>query len=278
MDLHTNLNLNLNLPHLARTLGALLHQNRTLLATSAAALAVGLPVLARVRADYRAWHALGENGLPLNPFGYAFQALASPFARRDQRAPAPYDLAALAASPRYGAITLRSFLRLPNGGELPARAGPRPEVPAFVGPHRQTSQASGAAVRAQQSAFLSALARANPALLQLKPSNLEGPRYDGLYVHGSMPRRPEFRFLNGEFAHAHGEGSTHVVLSLADAEAAIARGWAERHRMSGVGRLMPWSFVLVYGPRDEAELALWKEFVLASARYALGEEGEVAVP
>ncbi|XXH04347.1 hypothetical protein Hte_010761 [Hypoxylon texense] len=263
----------------------LVRQNRTLVAASAAAVLLGgalSPLVSRVASDYRAWHALGPNGLPRNLLGYLFQAAASPFARRDTRVPAPYDPAAL--GDRYGPLTLRSFLP-DDSRPLPPRRGPRPQVPAFVGPQRQTSQQATTATRARQEAFLHAFAAANPGKVRVRPSNLEGPLFSSLWLGegdgdgvAAPVVRDEIRRLNGEFAHPHGEGSTHLVLSVADAAEAIEKGWAERHRMSGVGSLMPWGFVLVYAPRDEAEWEVWKGFVLASARYVLGGEEEAVMP
>lgn len=130
-----------------------------------------------------------------------------------------------------------------------------------------------------EEAFLHALAAANPSLIEVKPSNLEGPLFNSVWVReGAAARRPELWNLNREFAHPHGEGSTHMVLTLVDSAAAIEAGWAERHRMSGVGVIMPWNFIMIYAPRDDEEFRVWKEFMRASARYVLGGETEVVMP
>ncbi|KAI1409475.1 hypothetical protein F5Y13DRAFT_90811 [Hypoxylon sp. FL1857] len=252
----------------------LFQQHRTLVTTTAAVLAAGtsIKLLSHIIADYNKWYALGPNGIPLNIFGYLFQSAAHPFARLDVREPAPYDQDKL--SKRYGPLTLRSFLTT----SLKPRKGGRPEVPLYVGPHRQTTEGATPAIRSKQEAFLHALAAANPSLIQVKPSNLEGPLFNGLWLADDIAIRNEIRFLHGEFAHPHGEGSTHMVLSLVDAAAAIENGWAERHRMSGVGPMMPWGFVMIYAPRDDEELDLWKEFLVASARYVLGGETKVVMP
>ncbi|OTA62067.1 hypothetical protein K449DRAFT_395427 [Hypoxylon sp. EC38] len=252
----------------------LFQQHRTLITTTAAVLAAGtgIKILSHIIADYNEWYALGPNGLPLNIFGYLFQSAAYPIARADVREPAPYDQNKL--SKRYGALVLRSFLIAP----LKPRKGERPKVPLFVGPHRQTTQGATPAIRDKQEAFLHALAAANPSLIQVKPSNLEGPLFNSVWLADGILLRDDIKRLNGEFAHPHGEGSTHMVLSLVDAAAAIENGWAERHRMSGVGPLMPWGFVMIYAPRDDEELNMWKEFMVASARYALGDGTKVVMP
>ncbi|KAI0834512.1 hypothetical protein F5Y06DRAFT_156201 [Hypoxylon sp. FL0890] len=252
----------------------LFQQHRTIITTTAAVLAAGtsIKLLSRIIADYNEWYALGPNGLPLNFFGYLVQSAARPFARLDVREPAPYDQDKL--SKRYGSLSLRSFLTT----SLKPRKGERPEVPLYVAPQRQTTQGATPAIRDKQDAFMHALAAANPSLIQVKPSNLEGPLFNGVWLADGIPLRDEIKHMNGEFAHPHGEGSTHMVLSLVDAAAAIEKGWAERHRMSGVGPMAPWGFVLIYAPRDDEELELWKEFMVASARYVLGDETKVVKP
>ncbi|KAI1758857.1 hypothetical protein GGR53DRAFT_197898 [Hypoxylon sp. FL1150] len=266
----------MDLNNLTTTTLTLLRQHKPLIAASTAILLLSgaVPLLSRLISSYRVWYALGPNGLPLNPFGYLFQALASPFARIDTRVPAPYDISQV--SQKYGVRTLQSFL--PGSQPLSPRSGPRPDVPTFVGPQRQTSQQAASQIREGQEAFLHALAAANPAEIRVRPSNLEGPLFNSLWLAEGLAIRDEIKRLHGEFAHPHGEGSTHLVLSLKDAADAIEKGWAERHRISGVGGLMPWGFVLIYAPRDEREMEVWKRFVVASARYALGGKGEVVMP
>ncbi|KAI5860589.1 hypothetical protein GGS23DRAFT_599397 [Durotheca rogersii] len=284
----------------ARTAATTLRQNRPASLTAAAAVgaAVAIPLLWRLVADYRAWYALGPNGLSSNPGGYLFQVLLTPLARADTCVPAPYDPVALARSPPYGPLSRRSFFA---AGAVPPRARARPDIPRFVAPHRQTSQRGSAATRARQNDFLRALAAANPALLCVRPSRLEGPLFDALWVtttptpateegegkggEGPPQHRAELRRLSGEFAHVHGEGSTHLVLSPADAAAAIAAGWGERHPMSGVsirrGRsMLPWGYIMIYAPRegDDDEMRIWREFVVASARYIFAGEQEIVIP
>ncbi|KAI0880758.1 uncharacterized protein GGS22DRAFT_192893 [Annulohypoxylon maeteangense] len=264
----------------------LFNNHRTLITGSAVCVAAvfGLSVLSDLIEDYNEWYELGPNGIPLNFFGYIAQKLATPLARTDVRDPiGPYDLAKM--SKLYGPIVLTPFLDdmyhdVGEDGEagLRRRPGERPVVPGYVGPHRQTTQKAPAAIRAKQDAFLHDLAAANPALFEVKPSSLEGPYFNAIWIKDSVPQRDEIKHLHGEFAHPHGEGSTHLVLSLADAATAIEACWAERHRMSGVGNLIPWGFVMIYAPRDDDELEVWKMFIVVSARYALGGETEVKMP
>jgi hypothetical protein len=43
---------------------------------------------------------------------------------------------------------------------------------------------------------------------------------------------------------------------------------AERHPLSGV--LMPWGYVMLYAPRDDDELEVWKRLVVAGCRFVSG--------
>lgn len=89
----------------------------------------------------------------------------------------------------------------------------------------------------------------------------------------------------GEFAHLHPgyDGSLHLTLPATLASDAIAKGWAVSHPWAGV-RLAP-GFVLVYGPRDAAELetatgtldAPHAEPLITSHLERFGQRAELAV-
>lgn len=279
------------------TTASALRANKALaarVAVAAATMGVAPLLLWRAATNYRAWLALDAGGLPYNPLGYLVNALMRPLARFDTRVPAPYNRATL--EPLYGREAFVSYF---DGGEegakLPYRAGPRPDVPTFVAPQRQMTQGiadgDGAGLRARQVACMEALARANPDAFKTAPSEAEGRHHGALWLaDGGAGARGRGRGrgvaglawgLRGEFAHPHGEGSAHLVLSLADAETLIARGWAERHPLSGGRGPLPWGYVFVYAPRDDDEFALWCRVLLASARFvaaASGWEGKVIVP
>ncbi|KAI0137583.1 hypothetical protein F4776DRAFT_663598 [Hypoxylon sp. NC0597] len=271
------------------------HQKPILLATGVAAAAA--PLLAYACSCYRQWLALGKGGVPYNVVGWLAQSAMHLIARTDTQLPVPrsfksvHDVAAL-----YGPAAAKSYRG--SDSALEPRKGGAPVVPGFVAPQRQTSDAAGAATVDRQNAFLAALARANPALFDLQTSKLEGPPHRALWLRPEHARSQEEkekesakeqRFYvrlgagsRGEWAHVHVEGSTHVTLSPVDAAAAIAAGWAQRHPLSGVGgkrAMLPWGYVLVYAPRDEEEWGVWRELVLAGARYAAEGAGvEVVVP
>jgi len=119
--------------------------------------------------------------------------------------------------------------------------------------------------------FLSALAEQNPETIQLKTSGLEGPFQDALWLADGLAIPKYLKGNKGEFVHPHGEGSSHVTLSLVDAAKVIELGWAERHKLSGVGGVIPWGYVLVYAPRDEEEFGVWMNIVVASMEFVTAD-------
>lgn len=165
-----------------------------------------------------------------------------------------------------------------EGPPLPERRGGRPVVPGYVAPQRQTTQTQqqgGDGTRARMTAYLGDLAARNPGVLAVGPSGLEGAGTPALWLAGEVP--PYLRAVGGEVAHVHPEGSSHVTVSMADAAELVAKGWAERHRLSGVLGLMPWSYVIVYAPRDEAEFEIWRAVVAAGVRFVCAGSGREVV-
>ncbi|KAL2161526.1 hypothetical protein VTH06DRAFT_8088 [Thermothelomyces fergusii] len=108
-------------------------------------------------------------------------------------------------------------------------------------------------------------------LLELRPSQLEGGHHPAVFVAeraGEMP--PFMGIARREIVHAHSEGSSHMTLSLVDAAEAIAKGWGERHRLSGVTRMLPWGYTLLYAPRNDDEFEVWTRIVVAACRFVTG--------
>lgn len=240
---------------------------------------LGLPVfVAQGDADHviprelldRTWaHLLGDAG-------------ASPYARRD---PGGHGLSQETADElagwlaerlsyvaRHGAAPVgRSasavWPTLPDG-TLPRRRGPRPQVQ-----HRiPQSQVSDQAPQELQDALFARIS-ALPGVTSGQ-SRISVPGARGLVAEQAAG--PEDAFLvpgAKEFAHQHPshDGSLHLALPLALAGDAVAQGWAQVHPLAGV-RLTP-GFVMVYGPRDEAELEVVAAVVEASHAYAHGRIG-----
>ncbi|KAH8159630.1 hypothetical protein CIB48_g8620 [Xylaria polymorpha] len=168
------------------------HQQRLIYTTTAATALFAL--LAYSRHCYVEWHALGEGGVPWDVRGWLMNVMAHVVARRDNRGvPAPYekakdakegDSSTIVLSAReeeiYDACARTSFFA--NGFSLPPYGGPRPTVPTTVVPQRQTSRVASDEVLKAQTAYLAAIAAANPMLFAVKPSALESPKFDALWV------------------------------------------------------------------------------------------------
>lgn len=155
---------------------------------------------------------------------------------------------------------------LPNG-VLPLRAGARPRVSSGI-PQEQLSDNAPPAVQQQLLARLSAL----PGVTS-RQSAISVPGARGLMLEA--PRLgPDDAFIvppAGEFAHVHPghDGSLHVALPPALAADAIAQGWAVAHPLAGV-RLTP-GMVMLFGPRDAAELDTVVGVVSTSHAWACGQ-------
>jgi phospholipase/carboxylesterase len=74
-----------------------------------------------------------------------------------------------------------------------------------------------------------------------------------------------------EFAHLHpaSDGSLHMTLPPDVVDQVIENGWAERHPLAGQYGL-PANIVMVYGPRDDDELAVVEDLIRLSHAYATG--------
>ncbi len=151
--------------------------------------------------------------------------------------------------------------------DLPVRAGERPLTRKPM-PHQQLTQN---APRALQEA-LRERARALPGI-RVAPSRVSVPGARAFLLEPGWARGPAEAFIvEGEFAHLHPpyDGSLHLVLPPALAERVVERGWGEFHPLVAEGVLPP-IYVMIYGPRDEAELeVVWRIF-LASYAFARGE-------
>ena len=71
-----------------------------------------------------------------------------------------------------------------------------------------------------------------------------------------------------EVAHIHGSDmSSHLLLSLPDAKEVIARGWGERHRLSG-SALVPLGYTMLYSPRKVEEVGVLTAIFEGGIEYA----------
>lgn len=252
-----------------------LTQDRPILSFSTA-LILGAGIIAYL--DYRAYVALGPHGLPNTFWGWHKQLLMCLKSRKDTTIPAPYDLGSVA-----GPHDREMFLPKTAAGGLSWRLGNKaPHVPGFVAPQRQTTDVASGKTKKAMFSYLDALVVANLGALQTQTSVLEGPvPAMGMKDFQSMPEasRPQvLTHTRGEMCHIHPpDGSTHLLLSLADQKKVIELGWGRRHRLSG-GGLLPWNYTFIYAPRDEEEMAAWRSIVVAGARFCCVDVAEIQVP
>ena len=152
------------------------------------------------------------------------------------------------------------------GGTLPDRTGERPQVSAQI-PQEQRSD--NAPIELQQQLF-SLLAALPGVTTRQSAISVPGARAFQL----DPPRRgPDDAFIVpsvGEFAHVHPghDGSLHVALPPVLAADVIAKGWGVAHPLAGV-RLTP-GMVMLFGPRDAAELETAVGVVATSHAWAMG--------
>lgn len=229
--------------------------------------------------DYKKWRAMGEGGTPPNLAGYlscisaektmAFKDTISPDI---YRRPEKYATGWLKATPSQKAASQRSFLKEP----LPEREGPRSRAKRYVYHQREKNAAeylepeiqevrrtalqpssdhcTNVNSQAWQTAF-SELGKANASSTEWKTSALE-KHGTALFLIQSMPLSPLASPSKREICHIHtSDMSGHVTLSFVDAEEVIAKGWGERHRLSGTDWIHL-GYTMVYVPRsvDETEI------------------------
>lgn len=151
------------------------------------------------------------------------------------------------------------------GGVLPSRDGPAPEVSWSI-PQQQTTQNAPEVLQER----LLDRARELPGV-SVGASHISVPGARGLSLDGDTGRSQAFLVPSArEFAHLHPaeDGSLHLALPPAHAADLVARGWGRTHPLAGT-RVTP-GFVMLFGPRDDAELETVAGVVATSHAYAAG--------
>jgi phospholipase/carboxylesterase len=118
-----------------------------------------------------------------------------------------------------------------------------------------------------------------------RPTTLSAEGARAIWLRDGVDAGPSDAFLGGygmaptrEIGHFHPwDGSLHIALPPAVAHDAVAAGWAEVHPVAQAGAA-PTNIVMLYGPRDEREVQVLFELILAAYRYAGGRApvGETA--
>jgi hypothetical protein len=148
---------------------------------------------------------------------------------------------------------------------LPPRRGERPRTTP-TNPHTQLDQQP---VDVELVEELGRRLFALPGVVE-RPSGISVPGARALTLAPGEPMgSPEAFMVDREFAHLHPspDHSLHAMLPPDVAQAAIDAGWAELHPVARAG-LLPPTAVMLYAPRDEAELAVIERLAEASHRFA----------
>ena len=221
------------------------------------ALGSGLAAVAAwwVYRDYRAWLKLGSGGLPGTFQGW----LQTTIWRLQKNDPLNvHGLERLAASAEGNISTL---------SQLPRRATARPRVGPHPVPHRQLNQRAPAPlIAALQAEFDKAVAE-HGSTVTYALSHFE--RHT-MAVTSRLPSEqdPVSGSSHGEIAHIHEvDGSMHMILSPGDSIAAIRGGWAEMHGLAGVVLGLPATYLLVYAPQTDADVAAAAMLLKAAITY-----------
>lgn len=150
---------------------------------------------------------------------------------------------------------------------LPSRPGPRPRTSTGI-PHRQLDQQPASpAIREQLAAWAFSL-----PLVREAPSGISVPGARAMVLDRAAATGPSEAFLTGgrEFAHLHPDDdhSLHACLPEPVAQAACRAVWAEPHPLAASGSL-PAAVVMLYAPRNAAELRVVTGLLSAAHRFAM---------
>ncbi len=151
--------------------------------------------------------------------------------------------------------------------DLPPRSGERPETTS-TNPHQQKSQNPPPEI------YELLLSKAfDLPHVKRRPSAISVPGAQALWLSEAVAGGPQDAFMIGrEFAHVHPpyDGSMHLMLPPAAVEELLEKGWGEPHPLVRRGQIPP-SAVMVYAPRDAAEVATVLQVIVAAYRFACGE-------
>jgi len=148
---------------------------------------------------------------------------------------------------------------------LPIRAGERPRTTP-TNPHTQLDQ------QPTDLRWVKELAErvfALPGVVE-EPSRISVPGARALVLaQGEAVGPPEAFLIDREFAHLHPapDHSLHAMLPTETVTEAVSAGWAEPHPVAVRG-LIPPTAVMLYAPRDAAELETIEALVRASHAFA----------
>ena len=91
----------------------------------------------------------------------------------------------------------------------------------------------------------------------------------GIFLKDSASGNPTLMPIShAEVGHIHiFDGSMHIILSPSDTKEVIEKGWGELHGLAGQG-LAAKTYMMIYAPRNQQELAIAKMILEAAVKYA----------
>ena len=149
--------------------------------------------------------------------------------------------------------------------KLATRLGPKPRTSVEI-PHQQLSDNPPRALHEAMAArFLATTG------VDIRPSKISVPGAQALFVPEGCACNSDACFVDREFAHIHPpyDGSFHLSLSASECAHVIEQGWGELHPLAVSGRIPP-TVMMIFAPRNEADVEVIMQIVAASQRFAMG--------
>ncbi|KAJ5273248.1 hypothetical protein N7478_008373 [Penicillium angulare] len=260
--------------HLPRT-----QQERLTLVLGTTAAVVTSLILPPLYRDYSLFISYGPGGVPSNVFGWMIvRGLFQPL--RGEMFSTDIYLQRADALEGHG-VGSEGFLTL--APEQARSVVDRPEVGPHAVPQRQLSQLPTDEIKEKLDARFRAFGRRNDHLIRFDRSRQEA-HADAFFLANRLPPTDLAKATEGELAHLHsgGEYSAHFALSPADCKKVIEAGWGQRHGFAGTSALsllsfgtkadMPAEYLLIYAPRNDAEIDTFIQLLEASIKYTTGRE------
>jgi hypothetical protein len=206
--------------------------------------------------DYQAWVALGIGGLPHTLEGYRTVK------RMGAMMKDPVDVSRIS-------LYIGKNGDLATLKKLPKRSGTKPSIAPFAVPHRQTDQHNSEQIRKTQTRVFDAAVADSDSQLIYKNSYLEKHSPGIFLADPAKGNQTVVGISHAEIGHIHAfDGSMHLILSPSDTKEVIEKGWGELHGLAGTGDKAARTYMLIYSPRDENELAVTRKILDAAIQYS----------
>ncbi|KAF2116607.1 hypothetical protein BDV96DRAFT_645032 [Lophiotrema nucula] len=242
------------------------HRAASIIALGAA---IAIPLAIK---DYRTYLSYGPGGLPYNAAGWLIANIAR-LISREPLSTSVYNNPSLPFANEPGYLPADFPHR--RNSERP-RLGPHPI------PQRQLDQLPSNDICAKLVTCFTQLSdQAQAKGLTVYEQSKYELRHKAIFVSRSRDWHEMAQQTNGEISHVHQglDNSIHVVLHPADAKAVIDAGWGQRHGLSGLNLSkrvrLPITYVLIYAPRNETDVAVAMTIVKASIRFMTGSREQL---